>query len=141
MLAGVALVPELLKILVECSTKQRNICEQILQSCIPGRICDRHPRDRQDFSKMQHKLKEFQSKVCNLASQVVSVIDIPGIGKTAAKTICDEMKIKTQGDKKLEEAKKMLYLKGFYDGVMVIGPHTGKKVCYCAGLWKSFMML
>ena len=61
------------------------------------------------------------------------MIDIPGIGKTAAKTICDEMKIKTQGDKKLEEAKKTLYLKGFYDGVMVIGPHTGKKVCYCAG--------
>lgn len=56
------------------------------------------------------------------------MIDIPGIGNTAAKTICDEMKIKTQGDKKLEEAKKTLYLKGFYDGVMVIGPHTGKKV-------------
>ena len=55
-------------------------------------------------------------------------MEIPPYGNQAAKTVCDEMKIRTQGDKKLEEAKKILYLKGFTEGVMVVGNHTGKKV-------------
>ena len=62
------------------------------------------------------------------------MLDIPGLGNQAAKTVCEEMKIRTQGDKKLEEAKKLLYLKGFNDGVMFVGNHKGKKVTarmYC----------
>ena len=55
-------------------------------------------------------------------------MDIPGLGTQAAKKVCDDMKIRTQGDKKLEEAKKLVYLKGFNDGVMIVGNHTGKKV-------------
>ena len=55
-------------------------------------------------------------------------MEIPGFGNMAAKTICDDLKIKTQGDKKLEEAKKIVYLKGFNEGVMVVGNYTGRKV-------------
>lgn len=55
-------------------------------------------------------------------------MEIPGYGNMAAKSICDDWKIKTQGDKKLEEAKKILYLKGFNEGVMVVGNYTGRKV-------------
>ena len=60
--------------------------------------------------------------------QVIPILEIPGLGNQAAKTVCDEMKIKTQGDKKLEDAKKIVYLRGFTDGVMIVGPHKGKKV-------------
>ena len=55
-------------------------------------------------------------------------MEIPGLGNMAAKTICDDWKIKTQGDKKLEEAKKVVYLKGFNEGVMVVGNYKGRKV-------------
>lgn len=61
-------------------------------------------------------------------AQVLPVMDIPGLGNMAAKTMCDDWKIKTQGDKKLEEAKKILYLKGFNEGVMVVGNYKGRKV-------------
>ncbi|DBA71743.1 TPA: hypothetical protein ACH3X2_011015 [Trebouxia sp. C0005] len=91
--------------------------------------------------KSKPKLREkFHVEDAWVEYDVISVIDIPGIGNTAAKTICDEMKIKTQGDKKLEEAKKTLYLKGFYDGVMVIGPHTGKKVADVKNMIKQELL-
>ena len=61
-------------------------------------------------------------------AQVLPVMEIPGLGNMAAKTLCDDWKIKTQGDKKLEEAKKIVYLKGFNEGVMVVGNYTGRKV-------------
>lgn len=39
------------------------------------------------------------------------------------------MKIQSQNDKvKLAEAKEIAYLKGFYDGVMLVGPYKGKKI-------------
>ena len=31
---------------------------------------------------------------------------------------------------KLDEAKKQVYLKGFTDGVLTVGPHAGKKVSH-----------
>lgn len=65
---------------------------------------------------------------CCVALQVVSVMDIPGLGTQAAKKVCDDMKIRTQGDSKLEEAKKLVYLKGFNEGVMIVGNHAGEKV-------------
>jgi leucyl-tRNA synthetase len=62
-------------------------------------------------------------------AQVIPIIDIPGFGSRAAQTVCEAMKIQSQNDReKLEEAKKQVYLKGFTDGVLIVGPHAGSKV-------------
>ena len=62
--------------------------------------------------------------------QVIPIINIPGFGDRAAEKVCTDMKIQSQNDRdKLDEAKKQVYLKGFTDGVLTVGPHAGKKVC------------
>ncbi|XP_069340264.1 leucine--tRNA ligase, cytoplasmic [Eulemur rufifrons] len=64
-----------------------------------------------------------------LPFEPVSVIEIPGFGNLSAVTICDELKIQSQNDReKLAEAKEKLYLKGFYDGIMVVDGFKGQKV-------------
>lgn len=61
--------------------------------------------------------------------QLIEIIDIPGYGRQAAVKICEEYKIQSQNDlDRLAEAKGIVYKKGFYEGVMVIGEHAGMKV-------------
>lgn len=56
-----------------------------------------------------------------LPFQPISILDIPGIGNMAAQTLYEKLKIQSQNDKdKLLEAKEMVYLKGFYEGVSII---------------------
>src|SRR5690606_16020089 len=47
----------------------------------------------------------------------------------AAPKVYQDLKIQSQNDReKLAIAKDTVYLKGFYDGVLVAGPHSGKKI-------------
>ena len=49
------------------------------------------------------------------------IIEVPGYGDLAAVTVVEQLKIQSQNDvTKLQEAKEMVYLKGFYDGVSTV---------------------
>lgn len=59
----------------------------------------------------------------------VPIINIPEFGDLSAVAVCDKLKIQSQNDRdKLADAKEMVYLKGFYEGVMIVGEFKGKTV-------------
>ncbi len=61
------------------------------------------------------------------AIRPIAIIDSKDLGPMAAVKIAEDMKIKSQNEReKLEEAKKIVYKKGFYEGVM--NANTGKYV-------------
>ena len=61
--------------------------------------------------------------------EVVPIIEIPGYGDKSAVTMCERLDIKSSKDKdKLKQAKDEVYLKGFNDGVMLVGECKGMKV-------------
>lgn len=64
-----------------------------------------------------------------LPFEPVPIIDVPSLGQLSAVMLYDKLKIQSQNDKeKLQEAKELVYLKGFYDGVMVVGEFKGRRV-------------
>ena len=61
--------------------------------------------------------------------EVVPCVHIPEFGDACAPIVCEQLKIKSQNEKvKLEEAKGKTYLKGFTDGIMLLGVHKGEPV-------------
>ena len=61
--------------------------------------------------------------------QIIPVLETKEYGNMAAAFMCKRLGVRNQHDaKKLEEAKHETYLKGFNEGVMIIGSYKGKKV-------------
>lgn len=59
----------------------------------------------------------------------VPILEIPEFGNLSAIHVYDKLKIQSQNDKdKLLQAKEMVYLKGFYDGVLIVGEYKGRKI-------------
>lgn len=64
-----------------------------------------------------------------LPFQPVPIVDVPGLGQLSAVTVYEQFKIQSQNDReKLLEAKELVYLKGFYDGVLLVGEFAGQRV-------------
>lgn len=71
----------------------------------------------------------------------VPIIDIPEFGNLSAEKVCDMLKIQSQNDRdKLTEAKEMVYLKGFYEGKMLVGKFKGLTVQEAKPLLKDVMV-
>ncbi|KQJ97799.1 hypothetical protein BRADI_3g33360v3 [Brachypodium distachyon] len=76
-----------------------------------------------------------------LPFNIIPIISIPEFGDKSAEKVCIDLKIKSQHDRdKLAEAKRMAYLKGFTDGVMIVGEYNGRKVQEAKPLIKSKLL-
>lgn len=59
----------------------------------------------------------------------VPILEIPEFGNLSAVHVYDTLKIQSQNDReKLTQAKELVYLKGFYDGVLLVGEFKGNKI-------------
>lgn len=59
----------------------------------------------------------------------IPIIESKDFGTIPAQRICEELQIRNQMErKKLEKAKQIIYKKGFYEGIMLVGKYKGEKV-------------
>ena len=96
-------------------------------------------RDLQKKEEMRKKFKVTEEMV--IPYNPVPIINIPEYGDFAALKACDDFKIQSQNDKELLiKAKEKVYLKGFYEGVMLVGSCKGKKVFESKNIVKKEMI-
>lgn len=95
------------------------------------------PSDSPDDYRALQDLKEkpaFRQKfgvadAWVLPFEAVPIIEVPEFGSLSAQAACIKYKIHSQKDRELlDKAKEEIYLKGFYDGVLLVGPHAGQRV-------------
>lgn len=79
--------------------------------------------------KKEYFLEKYKVKPEWAAFDPVPIINVPEFGDLSAVKACADLKIKSQNDRALlDQAKELVYTKGFYDGVMLVGEHKGMKV-------------
>ncbi|KAL8450833.1 hypothetical protein Emed_002290 [Eimeria media] len=76
-----------------------------------------------------------------LPFEPIEIIDVPGVGRQIAKTLCEELGIGSPKDtQKLQQAKETAYKKGFYEGVMAVGEYAGVKVQEAKSLVRELLL-
>ena len=79
--------------------------------------------------KTNEKLREKWNIKPEMIYDPVHIINLSGYGPLPAKDACEKLGIKSSKDKiKLAEAKEEVYSKGFYQGVLDIGPYKGQAI-------------
>lgn len=109
--------------------KDSNCCFNNSSTSVPSDSPDDYAAlvDLQKKSEFRKKYKLTDEMV--LPYQPIPIIEVPGLGKLSAVTAYEQFKIQSQNDRdKLAEAKELVYLKGFYDGILLVGEFAGKKV-------------
>ncbi|KAM7535050.1 hypothetical protein Aperf_G00000104543 [Anoplocephala perfoliata] len=102
-------------------------------TCVVTCVPSDSPEDFATFRDLKNK-KALREKYgitdeMVLPFEPVEIIETPGLGRLAARKVVEEMKIVSQNDHdKLQEAKKIVYKQGFYDGVMLVGKYAGQKL-------------
>ncbi|KAK4530674.1 hypothetical protein CCYA_CCYA05G1531 [Cyanidiococcus yangmingshanensis] len=95
------------------------------------------PSDSPDDYRALQDLKEkpaFRQKfgvadAWVLPFEAVPIIEVPEFGSLSAQAACIKYKIHSQNDRELlDKAKEEIYLRGFYDGILLVGPHAGQRV-------------
>ncbi|KAL6050311.1 leucine--tRNA ligase, variant 2 [Balamuthia mandrillaris] len=95
-----------------------------------------------DLKKKQYNRDEYGVKEeWVMPFEPVPIIEIPGVGNLAAITACEAFKVQSHKDKdKLLKAKEMVYMKGFYEGIMQVGEHKGTPVRVAKPLIKEELL-
>jgi len=82
-----------------------------------------------DLQNPETAAKEGVSPNVVMHIKPIPIIKSSDMGDMAAVTICQQMAIKSQHERaKLEEAKKIVYKKGYYEGTLIVGPYAGMPV-------------
>lgn len=94
-------------------------------TCVPTNS----PDDYMTTQDLKHKPEYYGIDPEWINHELVPVIHTDRYGDLTAKTLCEELKIKSPKDtNQLAEAKKLAYKEDFYSGTMIYGKYKGEKV-------------